>query len=193
MKRRFSAVSLVFVVLFVFSHSAYSALPLWDDGGSLFSSIKAHRVGDIVTVIIREQSNAQSKAQTNTKVKNEVSGGPGKGTLDFVSLWGLDSENNYKGDASTKRTGQLDAKISVRIVEILPNGDYRIEGTREVNINGERERIKLSGLIRSRDIRPDNTILSTYVADASIMYDGKGIVDAGHEPGMIAKIINWFF
>jgi len=181
-----------FLAIFSFASGSFAQVPLWDeDSGSLFSSLKARKVGDVVTVIIQEQSMAQSKAQTNTKVKNESSGGPGKGTLDFISLWGLTSENKYKGDADTKRMGQLQAKISARIVEILPTGDYRIEGTKEVNINGERERIKISGIVRPRDIRPDNTVLSTYLADAAIMYDGKGIIDNGHEPGILTKLLNW--
>jgi flagellar L-ring protein precursor FlgH len=165
---------------------------LWEaDRGSLYSNLKAYRVGDVVTVIIEEQSIASSNAKTDTKIKSEASGGPGMGTLDFVSLWGLTNENKYKGDAKTERSGQLQAKITVRISEVLENGDYLVEGSREVNINGEREMITLSGIIRSRDISPDNTIMSTYVANARIMYDGKGIVDSGHEPGIFTKILNW--
>jgi flagellar L-ring protein precursor FlgH len=180
------------VVILLLSSPLYPQTALWDEGvGSLYSNLKAYRIGDVVTVIIKEESIASSQAQTDTKIKNEASGGPGKGTLDFISLWGLTSENNYKGDAKTKRQGQLQARISAIIVEILPNGDYRIEGHREVNINGERERIRLSGIVRSRDIGPDNTVLSTYVAEAQIMYDGKGIIDSGHEPGILTKLLNW--
>jgi flagellar L-ring protein precursor FlgH len=160
-------------------------------GESLFSNMKAYRVGDVITVIIQEQSSASSKAKTDTKVKDEFSMGPGAGTLDFISLWGLDSENKYKGDAKTDRTGTLMAKITVRITDILENGDFQISGEREVVINGETEIIKLDGIIRSRDIRADNTILSTYVANAKISYDGKGMIDSGHEPGLLTKFINW--
>jgi len=160
-------------------------------GESLFSNMKAYRVGDVITVIIQEQSTASSNAKTDTKVKDEFSMGPGAGTLDFISLWGLDSENKYKGDAKTDRSGTLIAKITVRITDLLENGDFRINGEREVVINGEAEMIELSGIIRSRDIRADNTILSTYVANAKISYDGKGMIDSGHEPGLLTKFINW--
>ena len=112
--------------------------------------------------------------------------------MGFMARNGLKRVNKYKGDAKTQRSGSLDARITAKIIEILQNGDYRIEGDREVNINGERETIKLSGTIRSRDIRSDNTILSTYVANAKILYDGKGIIDSGHEPGILTKLINWF-
>jgi flagellar L-ring protein precursor FlgH len=165
----------IFVMILGITRPVMSQLALWEDGrGSLYSNLKAYKVGDVVTVIIKEESSASSNSKTDTKIKSEMSSGPGMGTLDFISLWGLDSENKYKGDAKTQRSGQLIARISVRIVEILPSGDYRIEGQREVNINGERERIAISGIIRSRDIRPDNTIISTNVANAKIMYDGKG-------------------
>ncbi len=184
-------ITVVISLLTVFA-PASAQQRLWEaDQGSLYSNLKAYRVGDVVTVIIEEQSIASSNAKTDTKVKSEASGGPGMGTLDFISLWGLTSENKYKGDAKTERSGQLQAKITVRISEILENGDYLVEGSREVNINGEREMITLSGIIRSRDISPDNTIMSTYVANARIMYDGKGIVDSGHEPGIFTKILNW--
>ncbi|MBN2071812.1 MAG: flagellar basal body L-ring protein FlgH [Candidatus Krumholzibacteriota bacterium] len=188
--------SMIVAVLFLVTISsvAHSQRPLWDsDEGSLYSNLKGYRVGDVVTVIIQEQSSASSSAKTDTKVKAEATSGPGVGSLDFISLWGLTSENKYKGDAKTSRAGQLSARVTVRITEILENGDYLIEGNREVNINGERERITLSGIIRSRDISTDNTILSTYVADARIMYDGKGTVDSGHEPGILTKLINWIF
>ncbi|MCD6379224.1 flagellar basal body L-ring protein FlgH [bacterium] len=184
---------LFILILFSVNGTSRSQQPLWNGSeGSLYSNLKAYRVGDVVTVIIQEQSTASSNAKTDTKVKNEFSAGPGRGTLDFMSLWGLNSENKYKGDAKTQRSGSLDARITAKIIEILQNGDYRIEGDREVNINGERETIKLSGTIRSRDIRSDNTILSTYVANAKILYDGKGIIDSGHEPGILTKLINWF-
>jgi flagellar L-ring protein precursor FlgH len=160
-------------------------------GESLFSNMKAYRGGDVIPVIIQEQSSASSNAKTDTKVKDEFSLGPGAGTLDFISLWGLDAENKYKGDAKTDRSGTLSARITVRITDLLENGDFRINGDREVVINGETEVITLSGIIRSRDIRADNTILSTYVANAKISYDGKGMIDAGHEPGLRTKFINW--
>ncbi len=181
------------MILVLMSGASNAQRPLWDEEGSLYSNLKAFRVGDVVTVIIQEQSSAESSAKTDTKVQGESKAGPGIGTLDFISLWGLTNESKYKGDAKTSRSGQLAARITVKISGILENGDYLVEGNREVNINGERERITLSGVIRPRDINSDNTILSTYVADARIMYDGKGHIDSGHEPGIITKIINWFF
>jgi len=175
--------------------SGMATTPLVDleSGRSLVSDLKACQVGDVVTIIISETSTANATSKTDANNKSEISGGPGLGILDIFSAWGLDSENKFKGDGRTTRTGNLRAEITARIVEVLHNGDFRLTGTRMVEINGERQLIEISGLCRSRDIEPDNTILSTYISDARISYNGSGPVNATSEPGIITKIVNWLF
>lgn len=175
--------------------TAAATEPLVDleSGRSLVSNIKAHRVGDIVTIVITEQSVANATTKTDANNKSEHSGGPGLGFLDLLTTWGLDVENKYKGDGRTVRTGDLQAQITARIVEELHNGDFRIAGTRMVDINGERQLIEISGICRARDIAADNTILSTYIADARIAYNGSGVINASSEPGVITKLLNWLF
>jgi flagellar L-ring protein precursor FlgH len=174
---------------------AFATTPLVDleTGRSLVSNLKAHRVGDVVTIIISEASTANASAKTDANNKTEVSGGPGLGILDLISDWTLDSENKFQGDGRTTRTGNLRAEITARIIEVLHNGDYRLSGNRMVNINGERQLIEISGICRERDIGPDNSILSTYIADAQIAYSGSGPINAASEPGIISKIVNWLF
>ncbi len=175
--------------------AAAGGTPLVDleSGRSLVSNIKAHRVGDIITIIITESSSANAAARTDANNKTESSGGPGLGFLDLIKAWGLDSENKYKGDGRTVRTGDLQAEITVRIAEQLPNGDFRVAGTRMVDINGERQLIEITGICRARDIQADNTIMSTYIADARIGYTGAGMVNSASEPGLITKLLNWLF
>ena len=165
----------------------------FESGASLVSNQKAAQVGDVVTIIISEQSTAKSTAKTEANNKSEIGGGPGLGFLNFIPGWELDIENKYKGDGKTSRTGNLSAEITARIVEVLFNGDYRLEGTRMVNINGERQLIEITGICRPRDIRADNTILSTYISDAQISYSGSGPINDSSEPGIITKIVNWLF
>jgi len=168
--------------------------PLWsEDGGSLYSNPKAHRVGDILTVQIYENSTASSDAQTGTENKAEIGGGPGDGLLDFISLWGLNSENKYEGKGNTSRQGKLSATMSVRICEVLAGDQFRIEGTRSVTRNGEEDRLLVSGVIRSRDIGPDNTIASSAIADAVIVYEGEGEVARGSDPGLLTRVVDWIF
>ncbi len=171
-----------------------AASGLWDSGGgSLYSNQRAHRVGDILTVQIFESSTSSSDASTDTENKTEIGGGPGTGLLDFISLWGLGSENAYEGKGTTSRKGQLTATMSVRIVEVLPGEQYRIEGTRSVTRNGEEDKMLVTGLIRGRDIGPDNTIVSSAIADAVIVYEGEGEIANGHRPGLLARAVDWIF
>ena len=165
----------------------------FETGDSLVSNIKAHRVGDLITIIIVENAKANAVAKTKADNKSEHTGGPGLGVLDFIKPWDMSVENKYKGDGKTERSGTLQAEITARIVEVLHNGDFRLSGSRMVNINGEKQLIEITGVCRGRDITPDNTIMSTYVSDAQIAYNGSGVVNDNQEPGVVTKILNWLF
>ncbi len=167
---------------------------LWDSeaGGSLFTNVKAHRVGDILTVMIVENSSASSDAKTATESKHDIGGDAGEGALNFIPLWGFSQQSKYDGKGNTTRKGQLNAVMSVRIVAALPGDQFRIEGHREIKRNGETEEMSLAGVIRSRDISPGNTINSASIADAVISYDGSGDVANGNEPGFLTRLLNWF-
>lgn len=188
---------LILLAVLVCGHaaSAQGTTPLVDleNGRSLVSNIKAHRVGDVVTIIIVENSSANAISESENKERNEISGGPGLGILSFLGEWGMDTESRYRGEGETIRRGNLRAEISARIVEILHNGDYRLLGTRMVDINGERQLIEVSGICRARDIGADNTILSTYISDARIGYTGTGPLNDTSQPGVITRIVNWLF
>jgi len=163
---------------------------------SLYTDKRAHRVGDILTVLITEESSASRTAKTYTQKKDEVAtSGGGTGILDFFPLFsaGVDYKNRHDGVGRTSRQGRLWATITTKVVEILPNGELRIEGKKTVQVNQDKEEITLKGLVRPEDIGPDNTILSIYVADAQIGYKGKGAIDAGQKKGIILRILDWFF
>ncbi len=191
------AAAILLTVLFAasFPHPAAALEPLVDleSGRSLVSNMKAHRVGDIITILVVESTTANATSKTNANEKNEMSGGPGLGFLDVLNAWGLDTENKYTGDGKTTRTGNLQTEISVRISEQLHNGDFRLIGNRMVEINGERQLIEISGVCRARDILPDNTIYSTYIADARIAYNGTGVINNASEPGVVTKLFNFLF
>ncbi len=189
------ALCIAFILAIGMATPAVAEQPLWDSsaGGSLFSNVKAHAVGDILTVMITENSSASSDAKTATESQNDVSGGGGEGALQFIPLWGIKQKNKYDGKGNTTRKGALNAVMSVRIVEELPGDQFRIEGQREIKRNGETEQMSLTGIIRSRDISPRNTITSSAIAEAAISYEGDGDVANGNEPGFLTRVINWFF
>jgi len=165
----------------------------FETGESLVSNIKARDVGDLITIIITERATANATSKTRANNKSESRGGPALGWLDFIKPWDMTVENKYLGDGDTQRDGSLRAEISARIVEVLENGDFRLEGTRMVNINGEKQLIEITGFCRARDIEADNTILSTYISDAQIAYNGSGIINDTSQPGVVTRVLNWLF
>lgn len=164
------------------------------DQPSMFEDNKAKSPGDLVTVIIVEQAQARQNANTATGKNSDVSMGPGMGVLaDLIPLLKVGGGDSFKADGTTTRGGSLTAKITTRVVESLPNGTMRIEGKQKIVINGEEQEIVISGLVRKRDVAPDNTVLSIFVADAEIAFVGTGIVADKNNPGIITRILNWLF
>lgn len=178
---------------------------LWVDGGTLsemFMNAKARRVGDIVTIKIMENSKATNKATTNTDRTTATSVGltglfglenkfpSGSNFFNPFSPLESDFSNQFDGSGSTARSGALNAYITARIVQIEPNGNLILEGSREVRVNGENQIITLTGIIRPRDISPDNIVQSTYIADARISYSGSGVLNDQQRPGWLARILN---
>lgn len=163
----------------------------------LYRNRKAGEVGDIVTILINESASAGSQAQTKTEEGAQQSGAVNSGTgifkwVDAFSL-GTNSSNNFEGKGSTSRQGNLNARMSATVVEKLPNGVLRISGTREVVVNQEKQHLTLTGLVRPEDVRADNTILSSFLADARITFDGKGSVHSAQSPGILTRILGILF
>jgi flagellar L-ring protein FlgH len=163
----------------------------------LYRDVKARNVGDIVTIQVVETATATNSATTATQKKGDVSlnapalGGleKGGGTLNFSNILQGAGGINFNGTGSTSRTGQLQAAISARIVEAFPNGDLRLEGNKEVTINGERQILTIKGLVRSKDVSPANQVLSTSIADMAVLFNGKGVVADANKPGWLYKVM----
>ena len=166
---------------------------LWNDNWSLFSDLKARQVGDLVTLIIVERTEASQAAKTTTSKDGEISIGPGLGFLDVIPLIQAGGGDSLTAGGTTTRGGSLQAKMTTRVVEVLPNGVLRIEGRQTIVLNGEEQEIVVSGLVRTRDIGPDNTVLSTYVADAHITFKGTGILGDNQKQGILTRLFDWLF
>ncbi len=164
---------------------------------SLFTDKKAHQVGDLLTVIISEQSKAtnqvENKTEKSTKAKTE--GGPGIGKLKFIGQFGVDgsNQNTFNGKGENTRQNAVIGKMSVTVIGRKDNGDLIIEGQRIVAVSGDRETMTLSGVVRPKDITADNTIESYLIADAEIRYTGKGNSNTASRPGIITRLLNWIF
>ena len=164
---------------------------------SLYTDIKAHQIGDILTVVISENARASNKAKSTTKKSTSASvdGGPGVGGLDFFAPFGMSAENEseFDGEGRTEKDGSLTARMTVKIIGINPNGDLTVEGHRVLDINNDQETLFLSGIVREKDISPDNTIYSYQIGNAEISYKGKGQSHDGARPGIFTRIVNWLF
>ena len=165
--------------------------------GSLFSDIKANKVGDILTVNIYEYTQATNKTETKTEKsgKFSASGSAGLGILDFIPEFGASTENSnsFDGKGENLRNRNLRAKMSVTVGSVKENGDLVIEGTRTVGISNDRETLTLSGVVRQRDVTPENTVDSYLIADAQIIYRGKGATSDGSRPGPVMRFLSWLF
>jgi flagellar L-ring protein precursor FlgH len=163
-------------------------------GGSLFSDYKARQVGDLVTVLIIEQARATQSADTSSGNNNVLGIGPGGGVLaDLIPLLRFSHDSQFDSGGTTSRGGSITAKLTTKVVEINSNGTMKIEGRQKITVNGEEQEIVISGIIRSRDIGPDNTIYSSLVADAEIQFVGTGIVGDKQEPGILTRFFDWLF
>ncbi len=164
---------------------------------SLYTDHRAMKSDDILTVMVMEQAKAGSQTGTNTKKTHQVGvqGIKGNGLLGFIPEFGASggTDLGYDGKAGTSREGNLVATVSARVTKVLENGNLVIEGSKVVEINEEKEILKLKGVVRPSDIEADNTIYSYNIADAEITYSGKGTVHNGHRPGLLSKFLNWLF
>jgi flagellar L-ring protein precursor FlgH len=169
-----------------------SAESLYKPGNwsSLATDRRAFQVGDILTVLVYENATASNSASAGSKKNSKVGGAVNAGgKLDEAANLSLNGSSDSQG--TTGRSGQMVAQISVKVDEVLPNGDLRLSGTQMLNLSGEHTTIRVKGRVRAADISAANAVLSSRLADAEIDYDGKGFVSRSAHPGIVTKIFNW--
>ncbi len=174
--------------------------------GGFFQDLRAFKVGDLVTVNIVETSKASKKAATKTERASSIEAGienllgyetklRGWGNFprafNNAAMFKGSISNKFNGSGSTSRDESMTASITAVVEEVLPNGNLVIRGSRKIRVNNETQFIVLSGIIRPVDISPDNTILSSYIANAKIEYAGSGAVSDKQRPGWLARLVDF--
>ncbi len=173
-------------------------------GIALFEDLKARRVGDILTIQLEEETEAEKEATTNIDKSNAT-------VISTPSLLGsalqfnapgliplasnknntleanLSSSNDFEGEGDSSQSNKLEGEISVMVVDVLPNGNLIVRGEKRLAINQGNEYVRLSGIIRPMDIDANNTVSSTKVADATLYYVGDGAVADGNRMGWLAR------
>lgn len=198
--RRKVAEILVLVALTAFSLPGL-AQSLWHDGVSkpMYSDKRASRVGDLITIVVQESTTASKDNATSTSKKASMDAAitsflysPGASGLltkgGQLPALKYASANNFDGGGTIKNSEQIVAHVTVRVIDVLPNGNMMIEGTRETSFSGEKQNIVLHGIVRPEDVAANNTVFSYNVADAKIHIIGKGTIADSQRKGWFTKI-----
>ena len=181
-----------------------SAGSLWVDN-SFYSDIRAREVGDIVTIIVREYAQSKDYGSTQTEksssfssiiksifgLKDDVS--DLTGLKDPTNILDVSGTGKFKGKGQIEQTSSLKTKVTAVVTEVLPNGNLVVEGRRTIIINGEKKIIGIRGIVRPQDIGPNNTVSSEALADAEIVYEGKGVVSKSQSPGLFTRLLLWLW
>lgn len=164
-------------------------------GMSLFSDVSAKRVGDIITVILQENTNASKTASTSSS--KESSANLPSPTLfgDLLKFRGkeifnaaIESQNEFSGSGDSSQSNSINGNVGVTVAEVLPNGYLMVQGEKRLTLNQGSEYIRFSGIIRPADIRSDNTVLSSQVANAQIIYGGTGLIADANTAGWFTRL-----
>jgi flagellar L-ring protein precursor FlgH len=181
---------------------------LWQEENGrayLYEDLRAMRAGDILTVKIVEQHAGSKSADTSAERQSTLNNSLSGSAMGYVGIPGVrlggeamrgmgingSSANKFGGKGATNRADTLTGTISTIVTEILPNGDLRIEGKREVTVNSETQLMTISGIVRRVDVDTKNTVLSSAIADAKIEYSGLGVVDDVQRPGWLVRVFDW--
>jgi flagellar L-ring protein precursor FlgH len=155
----------------------------------LASDKRAHLPGDVLTVMIYESSSAQTSADTQLQRNNEVGV---KASADrHAHNLNVGANNQFDGGGTVQRAGKLLAQMSVNITAVAPNGDLLVSGEQLLEINSDKQSIRVEGRVRTLDVSESNTVMSYRIADAKISYLGDGDLAARQRPGIWSRLFNW--
>lgn len=162
----------------------------------------ARRVGDLITVNIAESTETELQADTSSSRDSAVGGGvsslfgigsgmlSANGSMNGEIGVSVNGNASFNGDGKTSREGSLSGTLTCRVVELMPNGNLKIWGFKEVRSNKETQYLVLEGLVRPRDIRADNTVDSQLLAEARIEFGGAGTVSDKQKPGVGHRVLD---
>jgi flagellar L-ring protein precursor FlgH len=200
MKMNFApSVLIALLALLVCFQTRGRAQSLWHDETSraMFADKRAAGVGDILTVIVQESSSENKNNETKTEKNSSWTAAitsflfPGwgsvKGSMPAVSY---NSDLKHDGSGAINNSETIVAQIAVTVMDVLPNHNLVIQGTRETSFSGERQTIVLHGVVRPEDVTSTDTVLSYNVADATIQMVGKGTVTDTQRKGWFTKILD---
>jgi len=158
--------------------------------------LRASQVDDVITIVVSENASAVASGATNTSRKSTATNSiasfagilPAAGRL--ANLANVSNAQQIQGTGQTSRTITLSTTLSARVVDVTPNGTLVVEGTKDINVNSEKQNIRVRGLVRPADLTTANTVQSMQVANLQVQIDGKGVVnDAIKRPAWLYRVL----
>lgn len=188
------------------------AVPAGDGGGSIFAAAggsagnrglrlyqdgKARQVGDLLTIVLVENTRARTNARTSVSKDSSVD-------MSAPTLFGreityngrpllqagIEGSRDFAGNGDSAQSNQLAGNITVSVIEDLGNGNLRVAGEKQMRLNQGDELVQIQGLVRVADIGPDNRISSDRVGEAQILYGGRGTLARSNAMGWLGRFFN---
>lgn len=165
---------------------------------NLLADFRARSLGDLVFIDVVETSSALVTSGAQRSRDSGTLGGivtaagalPVPGAAVAGTVAGALGTRKFEGDGSTQRNSRLRSRIAVRVVEVMPNGDLRVEGIKQVRINKETEQLAVTGIVRKNDIASDNSVPTVAVGDLRVEFNGKGVASADNAPGWLFRFFD---
>jgi flagellar L-ring protein precursor FlgH len=163
---------------------------------------RARNVNDLLTIRVVENITGSGTADSSLAKASDANVGVPTlfglekklpGSINPASLASTSAKTDFKGSGSTNRAGTLTAQMTARVSDVLPNGDLVVEGVREIEINGDRQIVVLSGVVRTADVSPGNEVVSTSIGQLRIRYFGRGLMKDNLNPGWLVRLLNKVF
>ena len=189
------------IFVFIFSISLVAAQgQFWNDqAGSLVADIRAHNIGDVLTVIVQETKNTSKNTSKAASKTSGVNAGieaflyspaasgmlTKKGQLPSMKLNGASS---FESDGNVSNSERINTRLSVRIIDILSSDQFLVEGSQKTSFGGEAQDVVMRGIVRRADISPQNTVFSWNLADVTMKISSEGDLKEATKKGWFTKI-----
>lgn len=164
---------------------------------ALFEDRTARRVGDVITIVLTERTDASKSATTKTSKSQSVQLADPTVFGRNVTLGGnpllsasIEGDRDFNGEGASQQSNRLTGSVTVQVISRHPNGNLLVKGEKWLTLNQGQELVRIEGIVRPTDIAADNTVASTQVADARITYSGRGALADSNTMGWLARVFN---
>jgi flagellar L-ring protein precursor FlgH len=179
--------------------AATPAQSLWSarrPSPSLISDTTARNTGDVLTVVISETQTIKNQEKTEFRKDASLDASLDTWTIfedlfDTLPAVSGSSNRGMISDAKYDKQGVLQTRISVLVIDVMPNGNMLVEGRRRIVMDQETKTIRFTGIVRPYDVTSLNTVLSENVANASIAYEGQGPLTATTGRGWLSELLDF--